>query len=125
MLVARNCQPSSLVQALPESVRVPILPGKTSRSESWQDRSTGRDEAWTAVQLKFATGSEPRHDPVPTEANPALDQLLYLFACQVEWERRADPSAAWEVISAVRGAQPELRAHARSLLERPQPMTPQ
>ena len=50
---------------------------------------------------------------------------MYLFACQVEWERRADASAAWEVISAVRSPNPDTRAHARSLLERSQQTKPQ
>jgi len=45
-----------------------------------------------------------------------------LFACQVEWDRRADPSAAWEVIAAARSFDADLRAHARSLLERSQQM---
>jgi CRP/FNR family transcriptional regulator len=57
--------------------------------------------------------------------NPGVDELLYLFACQVEWELGSNPSAAWEVISAARGAHPGLRAHARSLLERPQQVQPQ
>jgi CRP/FNR family transcriptional regulator, cyclic AMP receptor protein len=121
VLVARNYQPSSLVRALPESVRVPVRPGGISKSETWRDRSTGLDEAWVPVQLEFRAASpELRYDRVPIETKAELDQLLYLFACQVEWERRADPSSAWEVISAARGAQPELRAHARSLLDRPQ-----
>jgi CRP/FNR family transcriptional regulator len=54
-----------------------------------------------------------------------VNDLLYLFACQVEWERRADPSAAWEVISAARSPHAETRAHARSLLEHSQQMAPQ
>jgi CRP/FNR family transcriptional regulator len=41
----------------------------------------------------------------------------------MEWEQRANPSAAWEVISAARSSHADRRAHARSLLERPQPMT--
>jgi CRP/FNR family transcriptional regulator len=45
-----------------------------------------------------------------------------LFASQLEWEQNADPSAAWEVISAARSSQVDTRAHARSLLERSQQM---
>jgi CRP/FNR family transcriptional regulator len=48
-----------------------------------------------------------------------------LFACQLEWEQSADPSAAWEVISAARGSHADTRAHARSLLERSQQAKPQ
>jgi CRP/FNR family cyclic AMP-dependent transcriptional regulator len=50
---------------------------------------------------------------------------LYLFACQMEWEQSAEPSAGWEVIAAARGLQPEMRVHARSLLERSQQIEPQ
>jgi CRP/FNR family transcriptional regulator len=68
---------------------------------------------------------EPWRNEIPGEASPEGDDLLYLFACQMEWEQRANPSAAWEVISAARSSHPDQRSHARSLLERPQPMTPQ
>jgi CRP/FNR family transcriptional regulator len=68
---------------------------------------------------------EPRLDQIPTEANAEVNELLYLFACQVEWERRADPSAAWEVISASRRPYGNVSAHARSLLERSQEVKPQ
>jgi CRP/FNR family transcriptional regulator len=45
---------------------------------------------------------------------------LYLFACQIEWERSGDPSAAWEVISGTRSSHLDMRAHAHALLERSQ-----
>jgi len=126
VLVASNYQPSNLVRALPESVRVPELPGEVSRSETWRARTIGCDEVWAPVPLEFGVaGPEPRRELAFPVANPGLDQLLYLFACQVEWELDANPSAAWEVISAARGAHPGLRAHARSLLERPQQAPPQ
>ncbi len=53
--------------------------------------------------------------PGPQEIDP-----LYLIACEIEWEKRADNGAAWEVISAANGPSRETRAHARSLLERSQ-----
>jgi CRP/FNR family transcriptional regulator len=53
-----------------------------------------------------------------TSPNPEARDPLYLLACQLEWERLADPSAAWEVISAVRSSDADTRAHALSLLER-------
>src|SRR5208283_929042 len=64
-------------------------------------------------------------DQVLSAANSELNDLLYLFACQVEWERHADPSAAWEVISAARSQHADTRAHARSLLERSPQIEPQ
>ena len=41
---------------------------------------------------------------------------LYLFACRVEWERRCDPSSAWELISAADSPHQDTRANARELL---------
>jgi CRP/FNR family transcriptional regulator len=49
-----------------------------------------------------------------THADPI--DALYLLACQVEWERRGDPSSAWEVLAAANAGDEETRAHARSLL---------
>jgi CRP/FNR family transcriptional regulator, cyclic AMP receptor protein len=72
----------------------------------------------------FGPGAQWR-DQVLTQVSPSANDLLYLFACQVEWEQRADPSAAWEVISAARSSHADTRAHARSLLERSQQMGPQ
>jgi CRP/FNR family transcriptional regulator len=57
-------------------------------------------------------------DPPQSETHLEAKDPLYLFACQVEWEQRAEPSAAWEVISAARSSHEDTRAHARSLLER-------
>jgi len=67
------------------------------------------------------TGRDPWRNQAPS-GSPQIEEMLYLFACQVEWERRADPSAAWEVIAAARSFDGEMRAHARSLLERSQQM---
>lgn len=47
---------------------------------------------------------------------PQQPDPLFLFACYVEWERREDPSAAWELIQAAQSAHGDTRAHARSLL---------
>jgi len=117
--VARNYQPNNLVRLLPEPVRLRALPGEISRSEVRSGRPRGHDEAWAGPLL------EPWRSEIPDEAVPEAKDLLYLFACQLEWEQRANPSAAWEVISAARSSHADQRAHARSLLERPQPMTPQ
>ena len=59
---------------------------------------------------------------IPPKAAPApraeeVDSL-YLFACQLEWERSEDPSAAWELLAAAQSAHPNARAHARALLSR-------
>jgi CRP/FNR family cyclic AMP-dependent transcriptional regulator len=41
---------------------------------------------------------------------------LYLFACHIEWERREEPSAAWELLSAAQSPHADIRAQARELL---------
>jgi CRP/FNR family transcriptional regulator, cyclic AMP receptor protein len=64
------------------------------------------------------TAPEQRPDKISNPASSNTLHLLYLFACQAEWERSGDPSAAWEVISAASSSQPEIRAHACALLER-------
>jgi CRP/FNR family transcriptional regulator, cyclic AMP receptor protein len=125
VLVARNYQPSNLVRLLPEPVRASTLPQEISSSEAWRERSLRREEAWAPVLPEFGAVPEPWRDQVVRQAHPDATDLLYLFACQLEWERGADPSAAWEVISAARSPNSDMRAHARSLLERPQQMRPQ
>jgi CRP/FNR family transcriptional regulator, cyclic AMP receptor protein len=113
VLVARNYQPGNLVRLLPEPVRTSALSEETSSSEAWRRRLLGREETWPALLPEFSSEAKQESDP------------LYLFACQVEWERRSDPSAAWEVISAARSSNADTRAHARSLLERSQEVKPQ
>ncbi len=126
MLVARNYQPSNLVRLLPEPVRTSTLPEEISSNEAWRRRSFGREEAWADTpELRAGVGPESWHDQVLHQPHPEAIDPLYLLACQLEWERSADPSAAWEVISAARSSHADTRAHARSLLERPQQMKPQ
>ena len=108
MLVARSYQPSNLVRLLPGPAVVSARTSQILRSETWSG----------AIP-------EPVHDSVLSKASPSETDPLYLLACQVEWEQRADPSAAWEVISAARSSNQDTRAHARSLLERTQQPRPQ
>ena len=63
-------------------------------------------------------------DSAAAKGTPEIDPL-YLLASQLEWEYTADPSAAWEVISAARSTNSDTRAHALSLLERTQELKPQ
>ncbi len=92
-----------------------------SRGEAWRGRPPGSEETWAKFLPELGAEAQWR-DEVGSEAIPSLNNLLYLFACQLEWEQRADPSAAWEVISATRSPHAEIRAHARALLERSQQM---
>jgi CRP/FNR family cyclic AMP-dependent transcriptional regulator len=127
VLVARNYQPSNLVRVVAEPVRIFARPEEISGGEAWRGRPPGREEAWAASlpELGAGAGREPWRDQVSGQAHPEAADLLYLFACQLEWERHADPSAGWEVISAARSSHADTRAHARSLLERSQQMRPQ
>ena len=50
-------------------------------------------------------------DQRPNEIDP-----LYLFACHIEWERKEDLTAGWELIAASRSSNCDARAHARALL---------
>jgi CRP/FNR family transcriptional regulator len=81
-----------------------------------------------AAKANQVLPSQTWREPIP---GTGLDQVLnkdvtpetdplYLFACQVEWDRRGDPSAAWEVISGTRSLNSNTRAHALCLLERTQ-----
>lgn len=127
MLVARNHQPSNLVRLLPAAVRAPARPQGISSSEAWRERSLNREETRERglPGLPAAAATESWRDEVLRQAKSEATDLLYLFACQLEWERSADPSAAWEVISAARNAHSDTRAHARALLERSQQVKPQ
>jgi CRP/FNR family cyclic AMP-dependent transcriptional regulator len=121
VLVARNYQPSNLVRLLPEPVGIPPLLEEISNSEAWRARSIDRDEVWTeAPEFRSGARPQPWSDTALTHDNPGAVDLLYLLACQLEWEQHADASAAWEVISAARSPHADTRAHARSLLERSQ-----
>jgi CRP/FNR family transcriptional regulator, cyclic AMP receptor protein len=103
MLVARSYQPSNLVRLLPRPTGVAAKASQILPSPTW---------------LEPHPGTELDQAPIKNSASE-IDPF-YLFACQVEWDRRADPSAAWEVISATRSLNENTRAHARSLLERTQ-----
>ena len=120
MLVARNYQPSNLVRLLPEPVKNPAPFHEISRSETWTEKPVTLEESWPAALPEFHVGAEleTRRGPLLSQAHPRAIDPLYLLACQLEWERSADPSAAWEVISASRSPDADTRAHARSLLER-------
>ncbi len=116
MLLARNYPPSNLVRLLPEQATTTLKRDQRLPSEVW--RPLAPQEHWASVvpDVLAVAALEPTLEPVLSEAAPVEIDPLYLFACQVEWEQRADPSAAWEVISAARDLHQDTRAHARSLL---------
>lgn len=111
MLVGRNYQPSNLVRQLPKHAKNFVLPGRLER-EAWMGEFLRQAEGWSLPRF------DSRHCAPVVESNPELEELLYLFACHLEWEKRAEPSAAWELISAARDPREDMRLHARSLLEK-------
>ena len=127
-MVARNSLPNNLVRLLPASSR-DISQSAEFQSAAFQsevlgsatvyDRSTS---AGVSTAFRAGSGTSDGTAPVSAEINSQMGHLLYLLACQVEWERRNDPSAAWEVIAATRSQDQEVRAHALTLLERSQQM---
>ena len=60
---------------------------------------------WAGLALEIVPATHPQ------EIDP-----LYLFACSVEWERREEPNAAWELLAAAQSSDSNTRAHARALL---------
>ncbi len=54
---------------------------------------------------------QPSTSPSPRAIDP-----LYLFACHIEWEQSQEPSAAWELISAMQTGDASSRSQARALL---------
>ncbi len=123
MLVARNFGPNNLVRSLPKCASRAGKRELTSRNEVWNGQPLEHQEDWASVETDLrAAGIGSHADLIPNQDASVEIDPLYLFACQVEWERRGDPSAAWEVISGARSSNPDTRAHSRSLLERsPQP----
>src|SRR5258708_25752461 len=104
---------------MPGPARPFSKPEETSGSEAWRNTSLGLEETWAGAAPGFGTEAVPDQwrDPALSQASSSINDLLYLFACQIEWERNADPSAAWEVISAARSSHADARAPAHSLLE--------
>jgi len=120
VLVGRNCPANNLVRLLPKEVDPAVKRERNLRSEPWRGplppendwcySAPGDFGAIPQLQLEREARYENRSDIDP----------LYIFACQTEWERHGDPGAAWEVIAAARDANENIRAHARTMLERMQ-----
>jgi len=75
------------------------------------DRAEERQPATESFHFPAISEQGPVLAPHPDAVDP-----LYLFACQIEWERSEEPSAAWELLSAARSSHADTRAHARALL---------
>lgn len=119
VLTASKCQPLS--QSVPGGIfeRAAPAPGPHGRSVGDHSRLA---IGWDASPLVPALADDVlAHDPtsLPQTTLPTFPQEvdpLYLFACHIEWERREDPNAAWELIAAAQSSHSDTHAHARALL---------
>jgi CRP/FNR family transcriptional regulator, cyclic AMP receptor protein len=100
------------------TVECPVTISRVRRCRSAAERSSTA----AAVAVPFPL-LQPFAEPYKiSQPAPAIDASLaevdplYLFACQVEWERREEPSAGWELLSAAQSQSSDTRAHARSIL---------
>jgi len=114
MSACRNYQPQkmALVRLLPEVV--PSFPAENPShkiSARWYKPSGASDDSPDATLPGLAGLKSAVNSAYPEEIDP-----LYLLACHAEWERRADASSAWELVSAANCSHEDTRAHARSLL---------
>lgn len=126
MLVARNYPLNNLVRLLPERASNSLKRNQILRNELRPGRPLAPEEDWTSAVPDYGAAAmrDQGLDTALSKAVPEIDPL-YLLACQMEWERSADPTAAWEVISAARSLHQDTRAHALFLLERSQETRPQ
>jgi CRP/FNR family transcriptional regulator, cyclic AMP receptor protein len=119
MSACRDCQPqkANFVRLIPGLGR--SFPSASSSSKSyrggWNQPSRADNDLQPAIP-QAEPETTPREAAAVASTHADVVDPLYLLACQVEWERRADPSSAWEVVSAANSSHEDTRAHARSLL---------
>jgi CRP/FNR family cyclic AMP-dependent transcriptional regulator len=114
VLVADNQPQNNLVRLLPKIGRSSVKHSLALHSEGWPDQSLKYSSILPPISQSGE--SEPSLNLAVSSEAEETDPL-YLFACQVEWKKRAEPGAAWEVISASRSLNSDTRAHAMALLD--------
>jgi CRP/FNR family transcriptional regulator, cyclic AMP receptor protein len=103
---------------LPPAPVKPFSKAPAVSGSAWLHEGVGSNAAFGfPADTALLRGLEQPNDQTLCRINPSLNDLLYLFACKVEWERRSDTGAAWEVINAARNPYDGTRAHALCLLE--------
>jgi CRP/FNR family cyclic AMP-dependent transcriptional regulator len=121
LLVARNHQPNNLLRVLPLRNRNSASQDGKSKSSGWREPQFGSQDIRTIPTYPAAaTASEENRDQIVRTLHPNEIDPLYLFACEVEWARRGNTTAGWDIISAARSSHENTRAHARALLEHSQ-----
>ena len=123
MLVARNYPGNNLVRLSPKTTTPAEARDKTLRNDLWRGSLPPKAE-WSPTE-NSATLPAAAVALYRNGVNQEAVDPFYLFACQVEWEYRSDPSAAWELIAAARSSHEDTRAHARAMLERFQQLSTQ
>ncbi len=120
MSALTNYQPQKAdpVRLLPEISRG-YPGGNYSRKAParWHDPATPRAD-WLHTILPALVDPEETAGAATTVPATHPDEIdpLYLLACHVEWEKRGDPSSAWELVAAANSRHELTRAHAQSLL---------
>lgn len=113
----------------PVEPRLGCAPGKelapAKRFRSWaKPAPAGAFSSWTTPTCEerwppvlIGLGDTEKLE-IQASVDPQFGNVdpLYLFACHVEWERRSEPSAAWELIAAAQTGGTDTRAQARALL---------
>ena len=107
-----------------EPVRTPLLrpyvaaPARSALVQIAQRAAVKRD-----VQRDGRRDFQKNLSFAPTAAaavlsspDPRAIDPFYLFACLVDWEKREDPSSAWELLAAAQSTHPDTSAHARALM---------
>jgi hypothetical protein len=113
----------SIQEQLPLTASVPSRSAELA-SLTEANRSRHTTDRFSTMQLPLCD-SRLTPDPCiqaqiivpPVAASTCKDiDPLYLFVCQIEWEKHEEPSAGWELISAADSSNSNTRAHARALL---------
>jgi CRP/FNR family transcriptional regulator len=123
MLVVRSYSPTNLVRLLPKRIPSSIKRNALPVDEVW---SKGLPQSlppvWPIPTRPLPESASLRTALTPAAKAEAIDPF-YLFACYAEWQRSANPSAAWELIAASRASHSDARPQALALLEHIQEFT--
>jgi CRP/FNR family transcriptional regulator, cyclic AMP receptor protein len=117
LLAANKClanRPNLLSRGLltPGIESIPWLrPAVGDRFSPVCERST----VLAVVPDQRTVGETPAVSAEPIAQEREIDPF-YLFACHIEWEKREDSGAGWELIAAAQSSNSDTRAHARALL---------